>query len=460
MFTRRLSWLPTSLLCLLFAFPVLSGPSPPTTPYDPFHAIAALAPKPSEEPICCLKPLTPLEPVDDDLLLSFEDWKVKRLSESGHSQKNTGPLNAPADSPADAVVHPTSAITTTTPNPSSSSSSSSSPAAASAAAVDAVDAQDTMDAVSTAPLMTPASPHFRVPLTDRFNYASLDCSARVHTAHAAAKSAANILSSQRDRYMLSPCGAAPQFVVVELCEDIRIDTVQLANFEFFSGVFREFTVSVAKTYAATDAEGWTIVGTYVGKNVRGVQVRASSRLTNAFRVVRLCSGFFFLTSRSTRRRPFATFTGTFASTFTRITPTSTTAPSRSFVFMASHTSSSGSGISGRKRVERGRTGTYTPPQSLQRSSRNSNSPRRRLGWPRKAVRLSRRVHLPSYLQATPLRTSRTKERTRPTRLKVPKDTSGIIPTLLGRNPRQVPKFHQPALALLLLHLLHLPPNNL
>jgi hypothetical protein len=76
--------------------------------------------------------------------------------------------------------------------------------------------------------------------------------------------------------MLSPCGAKPQFVVVELCEDIRIDTVQLANFEFFSGVFREFTVSVAKTYAAADAEGWTVVGTYVGKNVRGVQVSLDS----------------------------------------------------------------------------------------------------------------------------------------------------------------------------------------
>ena len=62
------------------------------------------------------------------------------------------------------------------------------------------------------------------------------------------------------------------FVVVELCEDIRIDTVQLANFEFFSGVFREFTVSVAKTYS-TEPEGWTLAGTYVGKNVRGVQVR-------------------------------------------------------------------------------------------------------------------------------------------------------------------------------------------
>ena len=74
--------------------------------------------------------------------------------------------------------------------------------------------------------------------------------------------------------MLSPCSSSKdqaQYVVVELCEDIRIDTVQLANFEFFSGVFKDFTVSVAKTYT-TDTEGWTVAGTYKAKNVRGDQV--------------------------------------------------------------------------------------------------------------------------------------------------------------------------------------------
>ncbi|KAI9453243.1 UNC-like C-terminal-domain-containing protein [Lactarius psammicola] len=253
MFNSRLSWLPTSLLCLLFASPVLSGHPPSTTPYDPFHAIAALAPKRPEEPICCLKPLTPLEPVDDDLFLSFEDWKAKRFSESNNSQKGSATPNdsAPSRVPDEsAAEHHTSAVM------------------GAAYTLDVLDSAPTAQGPDTP---TPAPPpHFRVPLTDRFNYASLDCSARVHTAHRGAKSASSILSSKRDRYMLSPCAAAPQFVVVELCEDIRIDTVQLANFEFFSGVFKEFTVSVAKTYA-TDAEGWTVVGTYVGKNVRGVQ---------------------------------------------------------------------------------------------------------------------------------------------------------------------------------------------
>jgi len=43
---------------------------------------------------------------------------------------------------------------------------------------------------------------------------------------------AKILSSQ-DKYMLSPYGKTnnlTQFVGIELCEDIRFDTVQLATF--------------------------------------------------------------------------------------------------------------------------------------------------------------------------------------------------------------------------------------
>jgi len=44
-----------------------------------------------------------------------------------------------------------------------------------------------------------------------------------------AKSVVNILSSQRDWYMLSPCVAMVHFVAVKLCEDIWIDTIQLAD---------------------------------------------------------------------------------------------------------------------------------------------------------------------------------------------------------------------------------------
>ncbi|KAJ3817059.1 SUN domain-containing protein, partial [Lentinula raphanica] len=74
------------------------------------------------------------------------------------------------------------------------------------------------------------------------------------------------------------------FVVVELCEDIRIDTVQLADFRFFSGVFKDFTISVSKTYK----EDWIVAGTYRAKNVRGVQsFHPPPSLTGFYRFIRI-----------------------------------------------------------------------------------------------------------------------------------------------------------------------------
>ena len=240
---RSLRTLPVPLLALLFALPVLSEPS---TPNDPFHDVAAQTKKEPEPPICCLRPLAPLENTEEELLLSFEEWKAKQAS--GERATN-GPSPAPP-----AVL---SKINDNVSDTGSSSEQGGLPP-------------------TTAPLdkteaPVPDAPHFHIPITDRFNYASLDCSARVHTAHKGAKSTSSILSSKKDRYLLSPCAASNQFVVVELCDDIRIDTVQLANYEFFSGVFKDFTVSVAKTHTM-DPASWTFAGTYRAKNARGVQV--------------------------------------------------------------------------------------------------------------------------------------------------------------------------------------------
>lgn len=244
--------LPAALLAFLLASPVLSSP---TSFNDPFRAISTLVPRPPDPPICCLKPLPPIEPVaEEEVLLSFEEWKAKqsRITKQEKSRKDKDSTNrSSTPGAAGEGVDSGSAIPSDFMLASSGSKS---------------DQEESQQLENNEQI----SPHFRVPLTDRFNYASLDCSARVHTSHRSAKSPASILSSKRDRYMLSPC-KDEKFVVVELCEDIRIDTVQLANFEFFSGVFKDFTVSVAKTYT----EGWTVAGTYKAKNVRGVQVRDS-----------------------------------------------------------------------------------------------------------------------------------------------------------------------------------------
>ena len=190
-------------------------------------------------------------------MLSFEEWKAKQISVHGELAANSQTASGLGHKPgsmgsveAQAEPNKSSAV------PGNTGAGGGGP--------------------STFPIeqteaSPPNAPYFRIPLTDRFNYASMDCSARVHTTHKSAKSAANVLSSKRDKYMLSPCAEKNQFIVVELCDDIRIDTIQLANFEFFSGVFKDFTVSFAKTYT-TDTDGWTFAGTYHARNVRGVQV--------------------------------------------------------------------------------------------------------------------------------------------------------------------------------------------
>ncbi|KAF7967756.1 hypothetical protein HWV62_11325 [Athelia sp. TMB] len=264
-----LSALSAALVVFLLISPVFTTE---TTPNDPFRALAIYGQKHPDPTVCSLLSPPSIEPVDSDVLLSFEEWKARQFAmqslakikpkEIPRSNGNVAHANGGKD---DQLLEQGPA---TVPAPSLPPSA---------------------DAENENPTEM-RSPHFRVPLTDRFNYASLDCSARVHLTHKTAKSPSSILSDKKDRYMLSPCGSSKgqnQFVVVELCEDIRIDTVQLANFEFFSGVFKDFTVSVAKTYS-TDKEGWTVAGTYKAKNVRGVQsFHPPTSLRDFYRYIRI-----------------------------------------------------------------------------------------------------------------------------------------------------------------------------
>ncbi|CAL1713663.1 unnamed protein product [Somion occarium] len=261
--------LPISLVALLLVSPLLAAP--PTTFHDPFHDIAIHAPKPPEQPICCLRPLTPLEPTEEEVLLTFEEWKAKRLADLN---KELPPGSQPTVTPGQKPVGSIVSDNGSEPNSGSISSEGRSPPSP---------PEVTLAEIPPDRL----SPHFRIPITDRFNYASTDCSARVHSAHKSAKSASSILTSKKDRYMLSPCAEPNQFVVVELCEDIWIDTVQLANYEFFSGVFKDFSVSVAKTYT-TDPKRWVPAGTYRAKNVRGVQsFHPPTSLGDFYRFIRI-----------------------------------------------------------------------------------------------------------------------------------------------------------------------------
>lgn len=90
--------------------------------------------------------------------------------------------------------------------------------------------------------------------------------------------------------MLTPCINKPSnnFVVFELCDEIEIDSVVLANFEFFSSMFKLIKMSVSNSglegAAGTD---WTHVGFLKTHNTRGLQVFAIKHLKGFYRYVRL-----------------------------------------------------------------------------------------------------------------------------------------------------------------------------
>ncbi|KAF8977677.1 hypothetical protein BGZ46_007212 [Entomortierella lignicola] len=105
---------------------------------------------------------------------------------------------------------------------------------------------------------------------DRFNHASGTCAASVVKASKDATSITAILNEGKDHYMLNKCATKEKFFVVELCEEILVDTFILGNYEFFSSTFKEFIVSVNR-YPPRD-DGWSILGYFQARNTRDAQV--------------------------------------------------------------------------------------------------------------------------------------------------------------------------------------------
>lgn len=104
----------------------------------------------------------------------------------------------------------------------------------------------------------------------QFNYASLDCAATIVKSNSEAIGATSILIESKDKYLLNPCSAPQQFVVIELCEDILVEEIDIANYEFFSSTFKKFRVSVSDIMPVVRNE-WTILGEFEAENSRELQ---------------------------------------------------------------------------------------------------------------------------------------------------------------------------------------------
>ncbi|KAK9456574.1 UNC-like C-terminal-domain-containing protein [Dipodascopsis uninucleata] len=105
---------------------------------------------------------------------------------------------------------------------------------------------------------------------ERFNYASFDCAATILKSNPEVRGASSILVENKDSYMLNPCSVSNKFVIIELCQEIQVDTVVLANYEFFSSMVHKFRVSVSDRYPVK-VSGWKVLGEFEAQNARVVQ---------------------------------------------------------------------------------------------------------------------------------------------------------------------------------------------
>ncbi|XP_055591884.1 uncharacterized protein LOC129743763 isoform X2 [Uranotaenia lowii] len=99
------------------------------------------------------------------------------------------------------------------------------------------------------------------------NYAAPDCGAKIIASNPEAQSTGSVLTAHKDEYLLNPCTSKIWFVV-ELCEPIQAERVELANFELFSSSPKEFSVSVSNRFPTRE---WSNVGQFVAKDERDVQ---------------------------------------------------------------------------------------------------------------------------------------------------------------------------------------------
>ncbi|KAL1123783.1 hypothetical protein AAG570_001556 [Ranatra chinensis] len=115
------------------------------------------------------------------------------------------------------------------------------------------------------------------------NYASPDCGAKVAAANPEATSHPAVLSPSRDEYILSPCNAKTWFIV-ELCESIQPQRIEVANFELFSSSPKEFSVHLSDRYPSRE---WTHAATIEAKDERTVQSFALPHLTQFAKFIKV-----------------------------------------------------------------------------------------------------------------------------------------------------------------------------
>ncbi|RAL10039.1 Sad1/UNC domain protein [Aspergillus homomorphus CBS 101889] len=241
-------------------------------------------------------------PLDNAKFLSFEDWKKQNLAKVGQSAENVGGnrrggvagnkedrrrptgINNALDSLGDdaeieldfggfgADTAPEATKPTAWGAAMVSPSTEAKSEGMSGAGVEGAGAEDGR-AQSVPQTGVSRSKDAGTTCKERFNYASFDCAATVLKTNPECTGSSSVLIENKDSYMLNECRAKNKFLVLELCDDILVDTVVLANYEFFSSIFHTVRVSVADRYPAK-LDQWRELGVYEARNTREVQAFA------------------------------------------------------------------------------------------------------------------------------------------------------------------------------------------
>ena len=228
------------------------------------------------------QPVESDSPLDNVNFLSFEEWKRQNLAKAGQSAENLGTkagVNEPRRRPGginnalDSLGEDTEIEIDfrgfVNPDASPVSDSSAFGALGKESSMVTGDNRDQLTREEI-PGVQRKSKDAGKTCKERSNYASFDCAATMLKTNPESKGSNAVLVENRDSYMLNICAAKNKFFIVELCDDILIDTVVLANFEFFSSMFRTFRVSVSDRFPVK-LDKWRDLGTYEARNSREVQ---------------------------------------------------------------------------------------------------------------------------------------------------------------------------------------------
>lgn len=219
-------------------------------------------------------------PFDNANFLSFDEWKKRNLAQAGQSPENVGqgraasseqgprrrPVNVNAlDSLGEEAEIDIDFSGFGDPSEGSSIDNDIASRVPGASA-----AKPTKDADKAGSGSWALSKDAGKTCKERFNYASFDCAATVLKTNKKAKGSSAVLSEHKDSYMLNECSVDNKFFIVELCDDILVDTIVLANYEFFSSMFRHFRISVSDRYPVK-MDRWRTLATFEARNSRDIQ---------------------------------------------------------------------------------------------------------------------------------------------------------------------------------------------